>query len=705
MNRKTHRREAPRAIIASLVCAVFLTFSGGSALAETTAPAPEYNAAAPLDRMISVQFRAGTSELDMTRARRAIAANFEQDLAAPKLQQLSIPGGRSLSEAAIALRANKFVEFVSTPGTWQATADAPTPTDAYFWTQWGLQNTGLYFACKPSPGAANVAPCFANKLPLSGLAEADIKAPEAWELATSGEEPVAVVDTGVAYQHVDLERNIYSNQQEEAGTPGLDDDGNGFVDDFHGWDFTGDLETVPAPPDDPETPEDESAVGESEVRQLPDNDPRDPDGHGTHVASVLGAPTSFSDTGEPGIAGVNPWAKILPLRAANEGGAFTWAAINQAVTYAIEEQGVRIINGSFGGADTDGALTAIIEQHPETLFVFSAGNGSDDHLGDNHDLGTTNHQYPCDIPADNIICVAATDWNDKLAKFSDFGYQSVDIAAPGAAVFGAWPKRVKWCTVNGVPVVPTPSFCSDDPIDHEDDGLSGGIGDFRFLDGTSMAAPMVSGAASLIWGAHPGLDASQIKTLLVENTDQLPSLYGKVGFGGRLNVAKAAAAAANNPPASGWPVAPPEPQQGPEQNTPPDSGGAGTGSTTLVPGTQPPVTSDDTDTTPPAYTVVKPKIARVGSVGKIRFKLNCREACTVKVLARADIAGVPALRAKGTLLADRSKTLAVQFRGKRLQRIRSLLNLGQPVKVYFSVTATDKLGNRGSPQLFTVKLR
>ena len=105
------------------------------------------------------------------------------------------------------------------------------------------------------------------------------------------------------------------------------------------------------------------------------------------------------------------------------------------------------------------------------------------------------------------------------------------------------------------------------------------------------------------------------------------------------------------------------------------------------------------------FTVVKPKSARVGSVGKIKFKIHCREACTVKVLARADIAGIPALKANGSLKANRSKTMTVQFRGKRLQLVRSLLELGQTVKVYFSVTVTDKSGNHGSPRLFTVKLK
>jgi subtilisin family serine protease len=661
-----------------------LAFAGGSALADTTYFGPDETVATPLDRMISVQFTDDAKRSDIKRAIKSVDATFEQDLAAPKLQQLSIPEGGSVTEAAIELRANPKVEFVSTPGRWQATADPELPTDAYFWTQWGLNNTGAYFACKPSLGAANVAPCWADKLPLSGFADADIDAPEAWEIATTGSEPVAVVDTGVAYQHTDLAANIFVNQQEATGVTGVDDDGDGLVDDIHGWDFTGDLNA-------------------QDVRQPPDNDPRDPDGHGTHVASILGAHSTFdTGTSEPGIAGVNPRAKIMPLRAADETGSFTWAAINQAVTYAIEEQGVRIINGSFGGPDTDGALTAIIDQHPEVLFVFSAGNGGDDHIGDNHDLGSTHHQYPCDIPADNIICVAATDWNDKLAKFSDYGYQSVDIAAPGAAIFGAWPRFVKWCHIDGVLVTQPPTFCSDDPVDHANDGLTGGIGDFRFLDGTSMATPMVSGAASLIWGAHPDLDASQIKTLLVENTDQLPALYGKVGFGGRLNVAKAALAA-EDPPASGWPVAPPEPPPGPGEG---GSDGDGTDDAPVnpTPPTTQPVPPIITDTTPPSYSVVTPKSARVGSVGKIRFRIHCREACSVKVLARADIAGVPALKAKGSLKANRSKTLTVQFRGKRLQMVRSLLDLGQTVKVYFSVTVTDGAGNHGSPRLFTVKL-
>ncbi|MGH2905658.1 MAG: S8 family serine peptidase [Solirubrobacterales bacterium] len=609
------------------------------------------------DRVLSVQFKDDTTRSEQKRARKAVGGVYEQALAAPGLQQVAIPEGRSVDEAAVALRANPDVEFVELPGSWQA--DAAEPSDAYFWTQWGLNNTGDYFACKPFPGAADVPPCYSDMVPVSGLPDADIDAPEAWAIATTGSMPIAVIDTGVAYQHVDLAPNIYTDDAELNGTAGVDDDSDGYDDDVHGWDFMGDL--GPAV-DDPLTPLVDESQGPP-VRQPQDNDPRDPDGHGTHVSSILGAHASFDPmASEPGIAGVDPRAQILPLRAADENGSFTWTAINQAVTYAIAK-GVKVINGSFGGADSDSALEAIVDSHPEVLFVFSAGNGGGDHIGDDHDAD--HHEYPCDIPAPNVICVAATDWNDQKASFSDYGYDSVDIAAPGKAIFGAVPS-------------------SND--------LGGAIGDFKFLDGTSMAAPMVSGAAALVWGANPALDSSQIKTLLVENSDRLDSLYGKVGWGGRLNVARAAAAAVANPPASGWPVAPPPPPPPPVTGGGGDGNGGGSGDPTK------------NDTTPPEIEVVRPKAARVGSVGKIRFRVHCDEACNVKVLARVSAAGLPALRTNATIAANRSRTLYVRFRGKRLQAVRSLLENGETVKVYFSVAVTDKAGNHGKTRNFTVRL-
>jgi len=212
-----------------------------------------------------------------------------------------------------------------------------------------------------------------------------------------------------------------------------------------------------------------------------------------------------------------------------------------------------------------------------------------------------------------------------------------------------------------------------------------------------MAAPMVSGAAALIWGANPTLDASQIKTLLVTNTDPLPSLTGKVGWGGRLDVAKAAAAAAN-PPAPGWPVTPPPPPSGPGTSDGGNGGGTGGGSTT------PPSDPTVNDTTPPVFSVVQPSTLRMSSVGRIRIKVRCREACTARIVARPAVAGASPMRARVKIGMDSAKLVSMFFRGKNLQLVRSSMASGHVVKVKFSVTAVDGVGNASKARKFTVKL-
>ena len=267
-----------------------------------------------------------------------------------------------------------------------------TSTDPHFNDQWSLHNTGQ------------------TVNGIRSTAGIDIDWPEADEIldarAIVG---VAVIDTGVAIDHpefLDLETGDFrslANFQEGDGVQSIDDDSNGYVDDVIGWDFVDD-----------------------------DNVPLDENGHGTLVASII---SGLGDNGELG-TGVAPLAFMLPIRLFDDfGSASDVADICAATTYA-ESRGVRIINCSFGGFPFSSTELAQIEwlRDREVLLVCAAGNGGEDRIGDDNDQLP---QYPSSYDVANIISVAAIDQAGELSTFSNFGLQSVDIAAPGVNIFGA----------------------------------------------------------------------------------------------------------------------------------------------------------------------------------------------------------------------------------------------------------------------------
>lgn len=258
---------------------------------------------------------------------------------------------------------------------------AAVPNDPLFSSLWSLNNTG---------GAGS-------------LADADIDAPEAWSMTTGSTGVlIGVIDTGIDISHPDLAPNIWTNPGEIPGD-GLDNDGNGYVDDVNGWDFWNGDQTV--------------------------YDPQDGDSHGTHVAGIIGA---VGNNGI-GVVGVNWQAKLLPLKFSGpEFGYFSFAI--EAVNYAAAK-GVKVLNGSFGryssgpGDVGQGLKDAIAASG--ILFIGAAGNDAN-----NND---TTPFYPASYDLANVIAVAATDRRDKLASFSSFGVISVDLGAPGAGILSTLP--------------------------------------------------------------------------------------------------------------------------------------------------------------------------------------------------------------------------------------------------------------------------
>jgi subtilisin family serine protease len=262
-------------------------------------------------------------------------------------------------------------------------ADA-LPNDPGFGNLWGLNNTG-----QPING-------------FGGTPDADIDAPEAWNVTTGSRTTVAVIDTGVDWTHPDLSTQIWINTGENCGgcrTDGIDNDHNGYVDDWHGWDFVNH-----------------------------DNNPMDDHGHGTHVAGTIGA----AGNNGIGIAGVNWNIRIMPVKFLNAQGSGTTADAVSAVLYAAQN-GADVMNNSWAGGSYSQALADAINvaDQNNSLFVAAAGND-----GTNNDTTPT---YPASYDLPDVLAVAATDNSDSLAYFSNTGVRSVDLGAPGVDIYSTWP--------------------------------------------------------------------------------------------------------------------------------------------------------------------------------------------------------------------------------------------------------------------------
>ena len=283
------------------------------------------------------------------------------------------------------LRQDAAIETVEPNYLRWASAAVPTNT-TLFPQMWGLQNTGQ------------------SVNGTTGTAGDDIRFVSAWNAATptTGEVVVAVIDTGVDYTHPDLVSNIWVNAGEISGN-GVDDDGNGYVDDYHGYDFAGNLP-----------------------------DPMDSGLHGTHVSGTIAA------MGIPiGVVGVNHRAKIMALKASSDGNTFTDAAIIEAIQYAtmMKGRGVNIvaINASLGGGSSSSTESAAIQAAGNAGIIFCAAAGNDTA---NNDSTPT---YPANYRLANMIVVAASDQNDALASFSNYGVTTVDLAAPGVNILSTVP--------------------------------------------------------------------------------------------------------------------------------------------------------------------------------------------------------------------------------------------------------------------------
>jgi subtilisin family serine protease len=393
-----------------------------------------------------VKFRRGLSTARVTSIHRSLGSEVIERLKDIHIDRIVLPDGWSVEEAISFYRADPDVEYAEPNYIRRALL---TPNDPHLNELWGLHNTGQ----------------------TGGTEDADIDAPEAWDTQTDCSSVViAIPDTGADLDHEDLKESIWRNTGEDwsngsPGNNGVDDDSNGKIDDYYGWDFV----NSDNDPDDDNSTEEEY--------------------HGTHVTGIIAA----QGNNGLGITGVCWSASIMQLKILDSGGDGTVADELGAIGYAIDK-GANIINLSLGGAGYSTGEYEAIKNAGDAGMLFVAAAGND---------GTDNDDspvYPASYNLDNIISVTATDDNDELPSWANYGITSVDVGAPGFEIY------------------------------------STKAGDsYQYISGSSMAAPHVAGLAALIWAHDSTLTYSEVKDFILNGVDAKPALGGNILSGGRIN--------------------------------------------------------------------------------------------------------------------------------------------------------------------------
>lgn len=427
---------------------------------------------------VLIQFRVGVTADAQAIARARVGAMHDDLLVAAgrrddgkgDLELARLPPGIALQAAIRQLAADPAVEFAEPNWIYHHMA---TSTDPYY-TNGSLW--GMY-------GDATV--------PTNPYGS---QAGEAWAAGNTGNAGVvvAVIDEGIMVGHEDLSANLWVNPGEIAGNGnGIDDDGNGKIDDINGWDFVGNDNTT--------------------------FDGGNGDKHGTHVAGTIGA----AGNGK-GVAGVNWTIKLISAKFLGKNGG-TLANAILAVDYITDLKrdrgitGIVATNNSWGGGGFSQALLDAINRggNADILFIAAAGNGGRDGVGDNND---TTSSYPSNYQCNNgggrawdcVIAVAAIGSSGARASFSNYGATTVDLGAPGVSILSTLPGKA-------------------------------GSSTYGSYSGTSMATPHVSGAAALFAartltnsGSLPS--ARAIRDAITGATIPTASLAGRTVTGGRLNV-------------------------------------------------------------------------------------------------------------------------------------------------------------------------
>ncbi len=360
-----------------------------------------------------------------------------------------------------------------------------SPSDEFSTYQWGLKNDGefrlvelkskfqsidnIYDGRKSNTGSAKPGPGDYESTVIGAATGIDINIQPAWKLYDQAGNKrsviAAIIDTGIDINHQELKNSIWTNPGEIDGD-GIDNNGDGYIDDIHGWNFY---------------------AGNNQVFTGSE------DTHGTHAAGTISAVR-----GAYGIAGItdNNYVKIMPLKAlGGNKGAGTPEMVIQAIRYA-EAHGASICNLSMGTAAYNEELAQTIK-NSGMLFVVSCGNGGISGLGYDTDIYPV---YPASLPYDNVISVANLLFDGSLSKDSNYGANSVDIAAPGSYILSTVPGDA-----------------------------------YGFMSGTSMAAPMVTGVAAMLYSYRTDISLSDVKSILLNSSRKLDTLTGKTVSGGLLD--------------------------------------------------------------------------------------------------------------------------------------------------------------------------
>ncbi len=320
------------------------------------------------------------------------------------------------------------------------------PNDSRYSSQYALNNTGQ----------------------TGGVRGADISAQDVWDLQTGSRDIiVGVIDTGVDDGHNDLAANMWRNPGESGDgkeSNGVDDDGNGYVDDYRGWDFINN-----------------------------DNNPYDDNDHGTHCAGIIGA---VGNNGS-GISGINWNVSLVGLKFLSGAGSGSTDDAVEAILYAID-LGIPILSNSWGGGGRSQALEDAIEAANQAGILFVAAAGNDSKNTDNSD------NFPSNYGSANVVSVASSDDRDQLSSFSNYGKETVDLAAPGSSILSTVANN-----------------------------------NYQSLSGTSMATPYVAGVAALIMAQYPGISMEEVKYRLMGSVDFKSAFANRTVSGGRLNAVKA----------------------------------------------------------------------------------------------------------------------------------------------------------------------